>query len=317
MWNKIRQLWTIKEVRNNLLFIGLVVLVFRIAAHIPVPGVDLEKLRAFFASNQILGLVNLFSGGSMDNFSIVALGVGPYITASIVFQLMGMIIPRLEEMQRDGSVGQAKIAKYTRIAAVPLAFLQGYSMIALLRQSNLGIVSSLSVLQTVAIIMTMAAGSMFLMWLGELISERKMGNGVSILIFAGIIAGLPTSVQQLLVTYDPSQLFMYIALGVISVLMVAGVVFITEGQRNIPVIYAKSSHGSSMGAGRESTLPLRVNMAGVVPIIFAVSLVLFPPMIAQFFVHAKSAWLANAAQSTISFFQNQTIYAVLFFLLVF
>lgn len=317
MWNKLRQLWTVKEVRNSLLFVMAMVAIYRIAAHIPVPGVDTTQLQAFFASNQLLGFVNLFSGGSMDTFSIVALGVGPYITASIIFQLFGMIVPKLEEMQRDGSAGQQKITQYTRLAAVPLALLQAYSMIILLQQSGQGIIGDLSALQYIGIIMTMTAGTMFLMWIGELISERKVGNGISFIIFAGIIANLPTMAQQALLTYDKSQLFTYIALAVVAVLTIAVVVFITEGQRNIPVIYAKSMRGTQMAGGAETTLPLRVNMSGVVPIIFAVSMVVFPPMVAQFFINAKSAWLANGAQAVIAFFQNQTVYGILYFLLVF
>jgi preprotein translocase subunit SecY len=294
-----------------------VLVVFRLAAHVPVPGVDVTKLQAFFAGNQVLGLLNLFSGGATDTFSVVALGVGPYITASIIFQLMGMVSRRVEEIQKEGTQGQERINRWTRWLAVPLAALQGYSMIALLRQSQLGIIGELSTLEYAAIIVTMVAGTLFLMWLGELISEMKVGNGVSIIIFAGIVSRLPQLVQQLVATYEPSQLLTYAAFAGVAVLTIAGVIFVTEAQRNVPVIYAKRMSGGRLSGGAESKLPLRVNMAGVIPIIFAVSLVLFPPMIAQFFVQAKSASVAHAASAVIAFFQDRVIYAVLYTVLVF
>ncbi len=317
MFAKLRLIFTTKEIRNSLLIVLFVLAVFRLAAHVPVPGVDVAKLQAFFSGNQVLGLLNLFSGGAMDTFSVVALGVGPYITASIIFQLLGMIVPKIEEIQKEGSYGQAKINRWTRWLSVPLAALQAYSMIALLKQSQLGIVGELSGLDYAAIIVTMTAGTLFLMWLGELITELKVGNGVSLIIFAGIVSRLPQVVQQAVAAYDPTQLFVYAAFVAIAVLTVAGVIFITEGQRNVPVIYAKRMMGGKLSGGAESKLPLRVNMAGVIPIIFAVSIVLFPPMLAQFFVNAKSAGLADFAKATITFFQNQTVYAVLYTILVF
>ena len=317
MMKALRQIWKSPELRNSIMFVIAMLVVFRIASHIPVPGVNAENLKAFFASSQVLGLVNIFSGGSLRNFSVVALGVGPYITASIIFQLLAMIIPRLEEMQKDGEAGQQKINQYTRIATVPLAMLQAYSMIALLRQSQKPIIGALSPLEYVGVLTTMAAGTLLLMWIGELISERKIGNGVSILIFAGIIANLPNAVQQAILTFDPSQIFTLAAYAVIGVLTIAGVVFITEGQRNIPVIYAKSMRGTKQFGGAETYLPLRALMAGVIPIIFAVSIIIFPTMISQLFLHAKTAWVAAAATQTIAILQNQLIYGIAFFLLVF
>jgi len=313
----LRQIWKTPELRNSILFVLAMLVIFRIASHIPVPGVNPENLRAFFQKNQILGLVNLFSGGALQNFSVVALGVGPYITASIIFQLLAMIIPRLEEMQKDGESGQQRINQYTRIATVPLAFLQAYSMISLLQQSQQPIIGDLTALEYAGILLTMTAGTMLLMWIGELISERKIGNGVSIIIFAGIIAGLPQAVQQAILTFDQSQIVNLVAFAAIGVITVAGVVFITEGQRNIPVVYAKRMRGTRLFGGAETYLPLRANMAGVIPIIFAVSIILFPTMVAQLFIHAKTPWLANGAQQTIALLQNQLVYGVSFFLLVF
>ncbi|HTK05222.1 MAG TPA: preprotein translocase subunit SecY [Candidatus Eisenbacteria bacterium] len=317
MMKTLRQVWKTPELRNSILFVIAMLVVFRVASHIPVPGVNPDNLRAFFQKNQILGLVNLFSGGALRNFSVVALGVGPYITASIIFQLLAMIIPRLEEMQKDGESGQQRINQYTRIATVPLAMLQAYSMISLLRQSQQPIIGALSPLEFAGILLTMTAGTMLLMWIGELISEKKIGNGVSIIIFAGIIAGLPQALQQGILTFDQSQIINMVAFAAIGVITVAGVVFITEGQRNIPVVYAKRMRGTRLFGGQETYLPLRANMAGVIPIIFAVSIILFPTMVAQLFIHAKTPWVANAAQQTIALLQNQLIYGVAFFLLVF
>lgn len=317
MLKTIRQIWKTPELRNSVIFVLAMLVLFRVAAHIPVPGVDPTNLRAFFAQNQILGLANVFSGGALQNFSVVALGVGPYITASIIFQLLAMIIPRLEEMQKEGEAGQQRINQYTRLATVPLAFLQAYSMIALLKQSQQPIIGDLSALDYAGILTTMTAGTMLLMWIGELISERKIGNGISIMIFAGIVAGLPTAVQQAILTFDQSQIVNLIGYAAIGILTVAGVVFITEGQRNIPVVYAKRMRGTKLYGGAETYLPLRANMAGVIPIIFAVSIILFPSMVAQLFVHAKTPWVAAAAQKTIMLLQDQMIYGVSFFLLVF
>ncbi|MBU4256972.1 preprotein translocase subunit SecY, partial [Patescibacteria group bacterium] len=264
----------------------------------------------------ILGLLNIFSGGSMENFSIVMMGIAPYITASIIFQLLAMIVPKLEEMQKE-EAGRQKINMWTRLATVPLAALQSYSMITLLRRSSAGILGDISFFDLFAMIVTITAGTIFLMWIGELISEKKIGNGISLLIFAGIVASLPQAVQQILATFDLSQLFTLIGFIVIALITVVGVVIITEGQRNIPVQYARQIRGHRMYGGTSTHLPLRVNMAGVIPIIFAISVVLFPPMIAQFFIHAKSAWIAKASEWTISIFQNQLFYGIIYFLLVF
>ena len=316
MWHKISQIWKAKDLRKNILFVLAMLAIFRFAAHIPIPGVDPLALREFFSSNEILGLLNLFSGGGMENFSIVMMGVAPYITSSIIFQLLAMIVPSLEEMQKEEN-GRQKISRWTRYATVPLAALQAYSMITLLRNSSLGILGSVSPWTLVSMVITIAAGTIFLMWLGELISEKNVGNGISLLIFAGIIAGLPTAVQQFFVSFDSSQLFTVIGFIVITVLTVVGVVVITEGQRNIPVSYARQMHGNRSYGGSNTHLPIRVNMAGVMPIIFAISVVLFPPMIAQFFIGAQTSWIAAAAQWTIQFFNNQLVYAILYFVLVF
>lgn len=318
MLAKFQQIWKTKELRNNIGFVLAMLVCFRLLAHIPIPGVDTDALRDFFASNEILGLVNVFSGGTMERFSVVALGVGPYITASIIFQLLAMIIPSLEEMQRDGAGGQERINQYTRLATVPLAFLQAFGMLTLLTTSGFGIMTSDPTLfQKLMIVITMTTGTVFLMWIGELISERKIGNGISILIFAGIISQMPTSLQQLIVTFEPTQILNVVIVTLLAIVTVAGIVFITEGQRNIPIVYAKRMRGAKVFGGVETHLPLRVNMAGVIPIIFAISIILFPPMIAQFFINAKTQFVADAARKTIEIFQDQFIYGLLYFIFVF
>ena len=314
---KIRQIWKIRDLRNSILVLLAMLVVFRIGSHIPVPGVDLANLKDFFKSNEVLGLISIFSGGSMATFSIVALGVGPYITSSIIFQLLAMVIPKLEEIQKDGPSGQAKISQWTRMLTVPLAALQSYSMIHLLRTSQRQIIGDLSVLDLVTTIVIMTAGTVFLMWLGELITERKIGNGISILIFANIVDRIPQALQQAIVTFDPTKIAIWVAFIAIAIATIAGVVFVTEGQRNLPVVYAKRLRGGRMMGGVETHLPLRVNMAGVIPIIFAISIVLFPPMIAQFFIHAKTAWVSSIANFVIVASQNQWLYALTYFGLVF
>ncbi|MBU1613036.1 preprotein translocase subunit SecY [Patescibacteria group bacterium] len=317
MWDKIIQAWKIEDIRRNMLFVIGALVIFRVVAHIPVPGVNLENLRHLFESNQILGLMNLFSGGTMENFSIVMLGVGPYITASIIFQLLGMIVPRLEEMMKEGEQGQQKINMYTRWLTVPLAFFQSYAMIKLLSSSARPILTDLTTLRLITIMVAITAGTLFLMWLGELITEKKVGNGVSLLIFAGIVSGFPSAVRNALVNYNPSDLYTILMFVGVALLTVIGVVYISEGQRNIPVSYAKQMRGNQSYGGSTTHLPLRVNMAGVIPIIFAISLVLMPSMVAQFFVHAKAPWMAASASFILQIFQNQLFYGLSYFALVF
>jgi len=316
MLEKFTQIWKAKDLRKNILYVLGMLAIFRLAAHVPIPGVDVNALKGIFSSNQVLGLLNIFSGGSMKNFSIVMMGVAPYITSSIVFQLLGMIVPQLEEMNKE-ETGRQKIQMWTRWLTVPLAILQSYAMITLLRRSSYQILGDVSNIKLLSMVITITAGTVFLMWIGELINEKKVGNGISLLIFAGIIAELPSAVQQVAVTYDPSQLFTLIGFVAIGLVTILGVVIITEGQRNIPVQYARQIRGNRVYGGTSTHLPLRVNMAGVIPIIFAISIILFPSMIAQFFVQAKSVWLANAAHSVINLFQNQLFYGITYFIMVF
>ncbi|OGL74226.1 preprotein translocase subunit SecY [Candidatus Uhrbacteria bacterium RIFCSPHIGHO2_02_FULL_57_19] len=312
----LRKIWKLPDVRVSVLFILAMLVIFRLAAHIPIPGVDATALKQLFQSNQVLGLLNLFSGGTIENFSVVALGVGPYITASIIFQLLTMVVPQLEELSKEGEAGRAKINQYTRLLTVPLAILQGYGIISLLRQSSARILGDLTPLQIAATLVVMTAGTLMLMWIGELISEKKMGNGISLLIFAGIIAGLPTVIQRSLLTFDREQAATWLLYAGIALATIVAVVLITEAQRKVPVSYAKRIRGMRLFGGVETHLPLRVNPAGVIPIIFAISVILFPPLLAQFFIRAKSPGIVAAAEWVITTFQNQTFYAAIYFFLV-
>lgn len=317
MWDKIRRVWMVKDIRNKILFVLFILVVYRLIAHIPIPGVNVENLKNTLQNNQILGLINLFSGGSIQNFSVIMLGVGPYITASIILQLLTMIIPSLEELSKEGESGQQKISMYTRWLTIPLALIQSFSMIQILNRSG-AILSGLTTFRLVTIMLTISAGTMFLMWLGELITEKKVGNGVSLLIFAGIVSSLPGLLRNAFVNYTPSDLTQFIIFGAVALITIVGVVFINEGQRNIPINYAKQVRGNQTFGGGSTHLPLRVNMAGVIPIIFAVSLITLPSIIAQFFVQAKTVWVANAAIFTINLFQdNRVFYNVLYFILIF
>jgi preprotein translocase subunit SecY len=315
MIEKIKKIWKIKDLRSSIIFVLLMLVIFRLFAHVPIPGVNISALRELFSSNQLLGMMNVFSGGSMDNFSIVMMGIAPYITSSIIFQLLGMIVPKLEEMRKE-EAGRQKINSWTRIATVPLAMVQAYGMIALLRTSSRDILGDVAFFDLFVMIITITAGTIFLMWIGELISEKKIGNGISLLIFAGIIASLPSTVQRLLVTFDLSQLYLILGFLLITIITVVGIVIINEGQRKIPVQYARQIRGNRAFGGNSTHLPIRVNTAGVIPIIFAISVVIFPSMIAQMFTSADSQFISNAAHWIINLFENQLFYGIFYFLLV-
>jgi preprotein translocase subunit SecY len=314
MWHKLLQAWKIKEVRNSLLFVAVMMVLFRFLANVPLPGVDIAALKQFFESNQVLGLINLFSGGTLENFSVIAMGVAPFITASIIFQLLGMIVPKVEELQKEGEAGRQKITQWTRMLTVPLAAFQSIGIISLMKSSPVPILVRSDLLYYVTIVTTVTAGTVFLMWIGELISEKKVGNGISLLIFAGIVSSLPSVIQRAFITYDSSQIVTWLSYAAIAVITVAGVVFISEAQRNVPIQYARQVRG--MGSGVATHMPLRVLMAGVIPIIFAISLLILPTMVGQFFLTAKTVWIADAARWILTVLQNKTIYGLFYFLLV-
>lgn len=297
----------------------LLLLATRVLAHIPIPGISVEGLRAFFESNQFLNLLNIFSGGGLKNFSIALLGVGPYITASIIMQLLTMIVPSLQDLQKEsGEAGRAKINQYTRFLTIPLAVLSGFGTIRLLQsQGGAELLGIFTPFQWFLTLLSITAGTLLVMWIGEIISEYGIGNGISLVIFAGIVAQLPNSVGSLIELYDPSQLPTILGFGAVALAVIAGVVYVTEAQRNIPVSYAKRMQGDRQVGGTSSHLPLRLNQAGVIPIIFAISLLMFPAIIAQFFVNAKTQIVAQWAQKAIEFTNTQGLwYGVAYFVLV-
>jgi preprotein translocase subunit SecY len=312
--NKIVQIFKIKDLRNKIFFVLGVFAVFRIMANIPVPGIDTEKLQDLFSSNQLLGMLNMFTGGAMDKISIVMMGLGPYITAVIILQLLTMIFPALERIYKEeGEAGKKRFNQWGRIATVPLAFLQGYAMLSLFQSQ--GYIAVLSGQVLAIALLTITAGTVLLMWLGELATEKGIGNGVSLLIFAGIVADVPNNIRQAVLTWDPSQLTGYLLFFGMSIAIIASVVLINEGRRNIPVSYAKRVRGGKMYGGSSTYLPLNINPAGVIPIIFALSLLLFPGMIANF-LGGAGGWVGQVAQAVGNAFQNQWIYGILYFVLV-
>lgn len=303
------------EVRSKIVYTAVIFLVFRIFAHIPVAGVDVTHLRQLFAQNQFLGLLDVFSGGTLRNFSILALGLNPYINASIIIQVLTMVFPKLEELQKEGEQGRQKINQYTRFITVPLAILQAIGMYALLRSQ--GIITTLDPFLLIAFLLTMTAGTMFAVWLGELITERGVGNGVSVLIFAGIIGNLPSVLGQTASTTSSEStigILVFLALGL---LVIASIILVNEATRQIPVHYAKRMRGNKMYGGQSTHLPLRLNQSGVIPIIFAVSLVLVPSLLANFMLASKNPQLINLGQFLTYWFNpNGWVYNVGYFVLV-
>jgi preprotein translocase subunit SecY len=301
------------DIRRRILYVLGILIVFRLLAHVPVPGVDREALDQFFENNAIFGLLDLFSGGGLSNFSIVGLGVNPFINASIIMQLMTGVIPSLQALSREGEYGRNKINQYTRYLSVPLAAVQAYGFLALLNSS--GVLTTefdLASFETLTQIVTLTAGSVTLMWLGELITEKGIGNGISFIIFAGIVSRAPTAIVAFLTNPD---LVAGVAFAIVAVAAVAVIIYIQEGQRRIPIQYASRVRGRRLYQGGQTFLPLRVNMAGVIPIIFAVSILLFPAQIAQYFTTSDITIVADIANAIVQFFQNQFVYAVLYFLL--
>lgn len=315
MLNKLIQIFKIKNLRKKIFFVLIMLVIFRFAANIPLPGIDQERLKLFFQDNQFFGLLNLFSGRGLTSISIVMLGVGPYITASIIMQVLTMVSPQLEKLYKEeGEAGRQKFNQWTRWLTVPLAILQTISMIALFRAKQ--IMAPEGTLELIAIIMVAVAGTIFLTWLGELITEKDIGNGVSLIIFAGIVSGLPGAISVVAATWDSSQFFTYLIFLAIVIGAIIAIVYMSEGQRNIPVSYAKRIRGNRMYGGTATHLPLRINQAGVIPIIFAMSIMLFPGMAANFLVNVPNQTVAGIARVIGNIFQNQWFYGIIYFLLV-
>ncbi len=322
MLQAVSNAFKLPDLRRKIYFTLGVLVIIRLAAHIPVPGVNLAGLRLLFESNQLLGLLNLFSGGALSNFSVIALGVYPYITASIVFQLLTPIIPKLQELSKEGEAGRNKLNQYQHLLTIPLAFLQAYAQASLLANSrssngvavlsNFGFTAA-TWLPTLATLFTLTAGTMFAIWLGELIDERGIGNGISIIIFGGIVAEIPGRLGSLLVS-NPLGLVVFL---IVTLITVVGIVIVQEGQRRIPVQYAKRVRGQKVYGGQSTHIPLQVNAAGMIPLILAVSLLIFPGVIASYFIYAKTAWVATVANAIYHLFNSQsTFYWLAYFILV-
>lgn len=310
----INNLFSNKELRKKFLFTLGIFLVYRFLAHVPVPSVDIRSLQTLFANNELLSLLNVFSGGTLANFSIAAVGISPYITASIIMQLAGMVFPQIKEMQRDGESGREKVNQYTRLLSVPFAVVQSISVLTLLNTG--GLIQTNDPLTLIAMIMSMVAGAMIVMWLGELISLYGLGNGISMILLAGIISQLPQSVAQALSGgLDTATMAVFL---VVFILIIGLIVFMNEAIRKVPIQYAKRVRGSRMYGGQSTHLPIRVNVAGVMPIIFAVSIMFAPSMIGQLLVQLQRPELVEFGTNLqIWFAQTTYIYMLTYFVVVF
>lgn len=305
----------IPDLRTKILITILIIVITRIVAHIPVSGVDLEALRTLFSSSQLLGLLDIFSGGTLANFSIISLGLNPYINASIVIQLLTMVVPSLEALSKEGEYGRQKINQYTRMLTLPLSLVQAVGMFVLLK--NQGILASVTPIQIASIIVGMTAGSILLMWLGELITEYGIGNGISLLIFAGIVSRLPVVLAQTVSIVDQTQMINILIFVALTIVVIAGVVFVNEGRRQIVVHYARRFVSGKEGGGAKTYLPLRVNQAGVIPIIFAVSLVLVPSFLGQYLSASPNQQIAFLGRWFNANFQPDSLtYNLIYFLLI-
>lgn len=301
--------------KRKVIFTFFIFFAFRVFAFLPVPAVNLSRLRELFAGNQFLSLLDIFSGGTLINFSVMALGLGPYINASIIIQLLTVVFPQLEALSKEGEQGRTKINQYTRFLTVPITIIQSIGMYILLQ--NQKVIPPLSFIEFVSFIATLTAGTFILMWFGELISEYGLGNGISLLIFAGIVARVPISLTQTLLTVT-GQTFINVAiLAIVAVVVVYAVVFVNEAVRRIPIYYAKRVKGNRMYQGATNYLPLKLNQAGVIPIIFAVSFVLFPQLVGNFLVYSKAEFLAKLGTFLVQVFNPQGfVYNALYFILV-
>jgi len=315
MFKSLLALLKTPDLRKKVFIILLLLLIFRIMATIPLPNVDREQLQLFMSSNQIFGLFNVFTGGTFSNISIVLLGVGPFITASIIMQLLTMVFPALKEMLSEGTDKErAKFMQYSRLLTIPLAVLQGFGFLNLL--SRQGVIVFANPIDLIRDIIIVTTASVFLMWIGELITEQKLGNGISLIIFAGIVIGFPRQIMQTVISTDPTRIPNMMAFFAIALLMIVGVVFISRGERRIPVSYAKQVRGTKIYGGASTYLPLKINQAGVIPIIFALSILMFPQMISQFLANSQSPFILKMALFLQGFNQQSMIYLLCYFGLV-
>lgn len=314
--NTIRKILKDKRLLGKIFFVFFVLFLFRFLSSIPIPGADPFRLSQFLDTNSLLGVFNLLSGGGLSTLSIVMLGVGPYITASIIMQLVSFVSPRVKAMyQEEGEIGRKKVQQITRLLTVPLAIVQAVSFIILL--SRQGILPTFTIVDMVINTAVVVCGSFLIMWLADLATEYGIGNGMSFIIFAGIVASIPTYVAQIALNWNPQDFVIYIVYAVLAVFLIAGTIFITEAERPIPVTYARqSSSGGRVFGATQTYLPLRVNQAGVMPIIFALSILLFPQIVGQFLTSASNATFAKIGTALVGFSQNTWLYSVVYFVLV-
>ena len=314
--NKIQAIFSNPKLKSKLLFTLAIFALTRVLAHIPVPAVDLSQLKFLFASNEFLNFLNIFSGGTLARLSVVAVGINPYITASIIMQLLGMVVPKIKEMQKEGEASRAKLNQYMRLASVPIAVVQAISVIALLNSQNLLVGASLS--NMIVVISTLVAGAMVMMWLGEIINEKGIGNGISMILLAGIISQIPSSIASVFALADTIDLTSLLVILVLLVGVIWMVVFMNEASRRIPIQYAKRIRGGKQYGGQQTHLPIKVNVAGVMPIIFAVSLMMVPSFVGKLLVLTKNQTLISIGEKiTVWFAQTSSIYLISYFVLVF
>ncbi len=315
-FHKLKLMLKDRSLRRRLLVVLGLLVVFRLLAAIPVPGVDTARLASFINNNQFFGILNLFSGGGLSTLSIVMLGVGPYITSSIIMQLLTMMVPRLKALyQEEGEAGRKKFAQYSRLIALPLALLQGFSLILILEKQ--GIMAQLSSAGLVTALAVVSAGSIFLMWIGEVMTEYGISNGVSMIIFAGIVSALPTHIAQLAFTFDVAQIPYYLLFLVLGLLLIIGVVIVSEAERPVPVTYARQTRGGGGFGNVETYVPLRINQAGVIPIIFALSILLVPQLLGNLLTLSKNAKILAVGHALAGFSQTGWLYGILYFIFVF
>ena len=307
MLQAVANAFKLPDLRRKILFTLGILVAYRFVAHVPIPGIEYEALRNLFQSNQLLGLLDMFSGGAMSDYSVMAMGVYPYITANIIFQLLQPIIPQLEQLAKEGEAGRNKLNQYQHLLTIPLALLQGYGQTIVLQRS--GVIAQFgftreAFMPTLSVLATLVAGTMLAIWMGELIDEQGIGNGISLIIFGGIVADIPSRMGQLIATNAWGSLIVFLALTAITVV---AIVVVQEGQRRIPVQYAKRVRGNKIYGGQSTHIPLQVNSAGMIPLIFAVSIMLFPGVIASYFRFSATTWIASTANLIYRVFDSNSI----------
>jgi preprotein translocase subunit SecY len=314
--NKIQAILANPKLKSKLLFTLAIFALTRVLVHIPVPAVDLSQLKFLFASNQFLSFLNIFSGGTLSRLSIAAVGINPYITASIIMQLLGMVVPKIKEMQKEGEASRAKLNQYMRLMSVPIAIIQAISVIALLNSQHLLISNSAA--NMVTVITTLVAGSVVMMWLGELINEKGIGNGTSMILLAGIVSQAPSSIASLFTLADTTNLSSLLVIALLFLAVIGLVVFMNEATRKVPIQYAKRIRGGRQLGGQQTHLPIKVNVAGVMPLIFAVSLMMIPSFVGKLLTLTKNPTFINIGEKiTIYFANTSAVYLITYFVLVF